>query len=471
MKTKFLLLSFILFSLFFANAELKVASVLGDNMVLQRNSEIKLWGKAEPNQRVTVKADWNKTTSNTVANEKGEWILNIKTTDAGGPYTISLATNKEQVKLKNILLGEVWLCSGQSNMEMPVAGFRDQPLKGSNDFLTESNNNLIRLFTVKKASMEMPQDSCEGNWEVASANSVAQFSAVGYLYAKQLQRLLNVPIGMICSSWGGSRIEAWMSKETLSGYPEALRQTSQEKMQPQNRASRLYNGMILPIINFTIKGAIWYQGEANIGNYKDYAALQASMVSNWRNIFGVGEFPFYFVQIAPYSYGNSKAINSALQRDEQLKSMSLIPNSGMISTFDIGEEKSIHPSEKMIVAKRLSYWALSETYGFKGISFQSPAFKSISIKNSVAYVTFDNSDNGLTSFGKEVECFEIAGQDSIFYPAKMSISKKQACVWSLQVKTPVAVRYGFCNFPKTEGYLYNTAGLPVPSFRTDNWVK
>lgn len=471
MKTKFLLLSFILFSLLFAKAELKVTSVLGDNMVLQRNTEVKLWGKAEPNQKITIKTDWNKTTSNTAANEKGDWLLKVKTTGAGGPYTISISTNKDLVLIKNILLGEVWLCSGQSNMEMPVSGFKDQPVIGSNDFLTESDNSDIRLFTVKKASMEMPQDTCVGNWEVATANSVAQFSAVGYLFAKQLQRILNVPVGMICSSWGGSRVEAWMSKETLTGFPDALKQTTQEKTQPQHKASRLYNGMILPIINYTIKGAIWYQGESNKGNYKEYAALQASMVANWRNSFGVGEFPFYFVQIAPYSYGDSKALDSALQRDEQLKSMSLIPNSGMISTFDIGEEKSIHPSEKMVVAKRLSYWALSETYGFKGISYQSPGFKTLNVKDSVAYITFVNADNGLTSFGKEVECFEIAGQDSIFYPAKMSINKKQACVWSSQVKFPVAVRYGFCNFPKTDGYLYNTAGLPVPSFRTDNWVK
>lgn len=471
MKTKFLLLSFILFTLFNANAELKIASVLGDNMVLQRNSEVKLWGKAEANQKVTVKTDWNNATSNTVANDKGEWLLKVKTTEAGGPYTISLVTNKGQIKLKNILLGEVWLCSGQSNMEMPVEGFRDQPLKGSNDFLTESNNPQIRLFTVQKVSMEMPQDTCVGKWEVATANSVAPFSAVGYLYAKQLQRILNVPVGMICSSWGGSRIEAWMSKETLTSYPDALKQTTQEKTQLQNRAARLYNGMILPIVNYTIKGAIWYQGESNIGNYKEYAALQTSMVANWRTKFGIGEFPFYFVQIAPFSYGNSKAINSARQRDEQLKSMSLIPNSGMISTFDIGEEKSIHPAEKNVVAKRLAYWALSETYGFKGISFKSPTFKTLSVKDSIAFVTFDNAENGLSSFGKEVECFEIAGQDSIFYPAKMSINKKQACVWSSQVKNPVAVRYGFCNFPKTTGYLYNTAGLPVPSFRTDDWVK
>lgn len=471
MKIKLLLLPFFLFTFLICQAKLKVASILGDNMVLQRNTEVKLWGKAEPNQKIIIKTDWNKTTLNTVANEKGKWMVKVKTTEAGGPFTISVVSGKEKVLLKNILLGEVWLCSGQSNMEMIISGKIDQPVNGSNDFLTESDNSNIRLFTVKKASMETPQDTCTGNWEVASSISVAQFSAVGYLYAKQLQRILNVPVGMICSSWGGSRVEAWMSKETLSNYPEALKQTTQEKTQIQNRASRLYNGMILPIINYTIKGAIWYQGEGNIVNYKDYASLQASMVANWRNSFGIGEFPFYFVQIAPYSYGNSKAINSALQRDEQLKSMSLIPNSGMISTFDIGEEKSIHPAEKNVVAKRLSYWALSKTYGLKGISYQSPTFKSLSIKDSVVCVDFDNADNGLSSFGKEVECFEIAGSDSIFYPAKMSINKKQACVWSTQVKMPVVVRYGFCNFPKTTGYLYNTAGLPVSSFRTDNWKR
>ncbi|MCX6308518.1 MAG: sialate O-acetylesterase [Bacteroidia bacterium] len=471
MKTKIFLLSIFLVLALMAQATLKVASILGDNMVLQRNTEVKIWGKTDPNQKVTVKADWNQVIVNATSNEKGEWLVKVKTTQAGGPYSISIRSGKEKVSLKNILLGEVWICSGQSNMEMPVAGWSDMPTIGSTDFILDADNPNIRLFTLKKASMETPQDTCVGNWSVASSASVAPFTAVGYLFAKQLQRKLNVPVGIISSNWGGSRVEAWMNKETIAKFPEALKQTTQVETSPNHKASRLYNGMIAPITNFAIKGVLWYQGESNKGNYYDYAALQASMVANWRNDFGVGEFPFFFVQIAPYSYGKSIGIDAALQRDEQLKSMYLIPNSGMISTLDIGEEKNIHPAQKETVAKRLAYWAFAKTYSVDNIVCKSPTFKGMTIKDSAVTITFNDAENGLSTFGKEVECFEIAGQDSIFYPAKMTIAKKQVRVWSPLVKEPVAVRYGFSNFPKTAGYLYNTTGLPVPSFRTDHWLK
>ena len=262
-----------------------------------------------------------------------------------------------------------------------------------------------------------------------------------------------------------------MSHEAILPFTESYARSTQPKSAIHQRASNLYNGMISPLINFAIKGAIWYQGESNIGNYKEYAALQAGMVANWRKDFGVGEFPFYFVQIAPYWYNNSKAINSALQRDEQLKSVSLIHNSGMACTLDIGEEKNIHPAEKLTVSKRLAFWALAETYGIKGFSYKSPNFSGMTVKDTLAVLSFDNAAMGMSTFGKEVNCFEVAGSDSIFYPAKFAIKAKQANVWSPKVKVPVAVRYGFCNFPVTTGYLYNTAGLPVPSFRTDNWGK
>jgi sialate O-acetylesterase len=471
MKTKIQLLLILFFSISTIQAKLKVASVLGDNMVLQRNTEVKIWGTANPLEKIQVITSWNNLKTRCSANENGKWFVKVKTTEGGGPYNITIATPNENLTIKNILLGEVWLCSGQSNMEMPVVGFTDQPTNGSNEIIMDAANNNIRLFNLKKASFNTPQDTCVGKWAVATSKSAATFSAIGYLYAKILQKKLNVPVGVICSSWGGSRIEAWMSNESIAKFPKALKQTTQEKTESNHRASHLYNGMISPIINYNIKGAIWYQGESNRDNYYDYAALQASMVANWRSDFGVGNFPFYFVQIAPYSYGNSKSILTALIRDEQLKSMALIPNSGMISTLDIGEEKCIHPAEKSIIADRLAYWAFSETYSFKSIAYKMPTFKNMVLKDSVAILTFDYAPIGLTTFGKEVECFEVAGQDSIFLPAKMSISQKKVTVWSSKVKSPVAVRYGYRNFPITKGYLFNIAGLPVPSFRTDNWVK
>jgi sialate O-acetylesterase len=323
---------------------------------------------------------------------------------------------------------------------------------------------------VKRNPCETLQDSCTGNWQAASAESVATFSAVGYLYAKQLQQRLKVPVGIINSSWSGTRIQPWMSEKTISKFPVSLAQVTPESTPAHQKASATYNGMIAPIINFVIKGAIWYQGEGNIGS-KEYPALMEAMVANWRKDFGIGQFPFYFVQIAPYWYNNSKAINSAIQRDEQLKASLLIPNCGMISTMDIGEEKFIHPAEKELVAKRLAYWAFAETYGFKGFSYKTPYLSNFSVKDSLAVLKFENAPNGFSTFGKEVQLLEIAGQDSVFYPADYKIFSSHIQVWSQKVKVPVAVRYGFCNFPKTNGYLYNTAGLPIPSFRTDNWLK
>jgi sialate O-acetylesterase len=395
----------------------------------------------------------------------------MKTSEAGGPYTILIASMKEKLVLKNIMLGEVWLCSGQSNMEMPMAGFNDSPINGANDLLLDADNDNIRLYKVARAVSSVPVDTCSGQWSVASAESASGFSAVGYLYARILQQKLKVPVGVICSSWGGSAIEAWMSHENILPFAEAYKRTTQEKSAIHQRASNLYNGMIAPLTNYVIKGAIWYQGESNIGNYKEYAALQAGMVANWRKDFGIGEFPFYFVQIAPYWYNNSKAINSALQRDEQLKSVVLIPQSGMACTIDIGEEKNIHPAEKLTVARRLALCAFAGTYGIKSVQYKSPTYANMTVKDTVAILSFDNATMGLTTFGKEVGCFEVAGSDSIFYPAKLAIKAKQANVWSPKVKSPLAVRYAFCNFPVTSGFLYNTAGLPVPSFRTDNWAK
>jgi sialate O-acetylesterase len=470
MKTRTFALFIFLVSFAATQAKIKVASVLGDNMVLQRNTEVKLWGKADPNQKLSIVADWIKAKINVACNEQGDWLIKLKTTEAGGPYAITIASANEKMILKNILLGEVWLCSGQSNMEMPLIGFPGQPVNGSNDFLLNADNDNIRLFTVKRNPCDTPQDTCTGKWQAASSESVASFSAVGYLYAKILQQKLKVPVGIINSSWSGTRIQPWMSKETIAKFPVSLAQIASKDTPAHQKASATYNGMIAPIHNFAIKGAIWYQGEGNIGS-KEYPALMEAMVANWRKDFGVGQFPFYFVQIAPYWYNNSKGINSAIQRDEQLKASLLIPNCGMISTMDMGEEKCIHPAEKELVAKRLAYWAFAETYGFKGLSYKTPYLSNFSLKDTLAILKFQNAPNGFSTFGKEVQSFEIAGQDSVFYPAEYKISSSQIQVWSQKVKVPVAVRYGFCNFPKTSGYLYNTAGLPVPSFRTDNWLK
>jgi len=473
MKFRTILFTCFQFTILFLNAQIKPAGILTDNMVLQRNTEVKLWGTANPREKLVVTTGWNKVKHTVTVNEKGEWLVKVATADAGGPYTISFVSKTEQLELHNILLGEVWICSGQSNMDMPIRGYLDQPINNANDLLVDADNDDIRLFTVNNAMRSHPIDSCVGKygiWKPATAESVASFSAVAYLYAKQLQQKLKVPVGVITTAWGGSRIEWWMDSASIVQFPEAYRQTTDPKLSPQMKASYLYNGMIHPLLNVAIKGVIWFQGEANVNNNGEYAALMAGMVSSWRKNFAQGDFPFYYVQITPYFYNNSKATNAALLREAQVKAQSVIPNSGMACTLDLGEEKIIHAAEKLTIAKRLSYWAFAKTYGIAGIACQSPTYKAIHIKDSVAIIDFDYALNGLSSFGKPVDCFEIAGADKVFYPATWSTNRKnQVLVTAPQVKEPVAVRYGFHNFPLTAGYLYNTAGLPVPSFRTDDW--
>jgi sialate O-acetylesterase len=465
-----LFLGFVL-SVVAVSAEIKVASVLGDNMVLQRNAVVKLWGKASPNKKMSVKTEWNNVTFSTTCKENGDWDIKVKTTDAGGPYTIQISQGEDKVLLKNILLGEVWVCSGQSNMEMPISGYGYQPILGSADALLDADNSQIRLFTVKKSAMDTPQDTCGGSWLMANAESVGKFSAVGYFYAKLLQQKLNVPVGMIFSSVGGTRIESWMSDEAMKSFPEATKKLSKISKKEQ-QPTKLYNGMIHPIINYTIKGVIWYQGESNRNDYQDYAKLLPVMVDSWRNDFGLGLFPFYYVQIAPYAYNDCKALQSSFLREAQFKALFNIPNSGMVCTLDLGNEHWIHPSDKAPVAKRLALYALSETYNFKGLPYKSPIYKSMAVTDSIVTLNFDNAETGMTTYDKGVDCFEIAGRDSVFYPAKLiplNNENRKVQIVSSKVKTPVAVRYAFQNFPKTEGYLYNTAGLPLFPFRTDTW--
>lgn len=468
MKSHFFLFLFLVVSLS-ASAIIKVSSILGDNMVLQRNAEIKIWGKASPGQKLTIAASWNNAIQSTNADTKGNWLFNIKTTEAGGPYTILISSGSEKTGFRNVMLGDVWLCAGQSNMEMPISGFGDSPVNGSFELLMDADNNYIRLFSVKNRVSATPLDSCTGKWLPADAENVAKFSAVAYLFARKLQQKLKVPVGVICASWGGSRIESWMAQEFVSGFADAYKQTTQEKTSQHHWACNIYNGMISPLTNYCIKGVIWYQGESNIVNYYDYASLQSALVKNWRNVFGVGDFPFYFVQIAPFQYKGSKLFESALQREQQQKAMVLIPNSGMVCTLDLGEENNIHPAAKTEIATRLAALAFSDCYGFKGIPYKSPVFKNMIVKDSLALISFENAEKGLTFYGKSVDCFQIAGNDSVFYPATTSITQRQVKIFSPKVKVPVAVRYAFCNFPKTTGFLYSTDGLPVLPFRTDNW--
>ncbi len=463
-----------LFAIFFAataSAEVKLPAVFNDHMVLQQQSEVAVWGWAKAGSNIQIIPSWDKKKYAAKTDASGKWKTKITTPIAGGPYEITFSDGVVK-KLSNVLIGEVWLCSGQSNMEMPMKGFRGQPVSGSNDAILRSKNKNIRLFAVQRASNIEPQEDCKGQWQEASPEAVAEFSATAYYFGRMLNEITDVPVGLICVSWGGSCIQTWMSKNTATPYENVKIPVKGDSIKVPNRTpTMLYNAMISPIISYGIKGCIWYQGETNYKDPGQYKKLFATMVNEWRSLWGGGDFPFYYVQIAPFNYvpTNTKGanVNSAYLREAQLKAMDTIPSSGMAVIMDIGEEKIIHPTNKELGGKRLAYWALAKTYGIKGFAYASPTYKEMSIKDTTIILSFDNAPNGLTSFGKELSCFEIAGADKMFYPAKASLRSKSVIVSAPQVKNPVAVRYAFKDF--VVGDLFGTEGLPVSSFRTDEW--
>lgn len=457
-----------------AFATVKPASIFTDHMVLQQQTQVPLWGWAKPLSNVKIVTFWNKIDYIAKTDANGKFKIKVLTPVAGGPYDISF-NDGEQLILSDILIGEVWFCGGQSNMEMPMKGFKGQPIIGSNEAILKSSNINLRLYTVPRSSITERQDNSKpSTWKLSNPESVANFSATAFYFGSLLSELLNVPVGLINDSYGGSTIEAWMASEDLKPFPEIKIPTKTDTIKEVSRTpTTLYNGMLYPIIGFTIKGAIWYQGESNYDRPDRYEELFTAMVSNWRKAWAVGDFAFYYAQIAPYNYAQlppykvGEKYNSAFLRDAQRKSIAKIPNSGMAVLLDVGEEKSIHPANKKLGGTRLAYLALAQTYGIKGFGSVSPNYDSITINKDKAVIKFQNVPNGLTSFGKELSLFEVAGVDQKFYPAKATISGSSITVTSADVKAPVAVRYAFKDF--VIGDLYGNDGLPVSSFRTDNW--
>jgi len=583
-----------------------------------------------------------------------KWNIFVETPKAGGPYTITIESDTV-IKIKNVLIGEVWVCSGQSNMELPFKDDKGKALvENADKAISEANYPNIRLFTVKKKISTTPEENCEGEWKICSPSTIVDFSVVAYYFGKELTTKLNVPVGLINTSWGGTPCQSWMNYEYVSKYPELkaafdniakyandsneynkvykewlyktgidnnehkgyaekwmnpqLDVSSWDKMKvplswlntkllenfvgaiwyrreieipeswtgkeltlelgtinemdvtwingnkigghysPRDQwtprkyfvkpeffkagknilvvrvmnSSRgggidgkdeqlkiylsgegdknainlsgewlykidfeaknlpvfpnknlnssvptsLFNGMINPLINYGIRGAIWYQGESNAHVYKMYEKTFPDLVKSWREKWNEGDFPFYYVQIAPYYYSYCQ---SQFQREVQLKSLNIIPNCGMAVTMDIGDSANIHPLKKEEVGKRLSYWALAKTYNIKGIAYSGPLYEKMEIQNNKIKLYFKYADNGLIAKGGDLKHFQIAGSDSIFHNAKAEIVKNNIFVSSSDVKNPIAVRFGWSNTAITN--LFNKEGLPASSFRTDNWEK
>ena len=500
--TKLAVIVFVLIAAAISYADVKLPAVISDNMVLQQKTDATIWGWADPGEKISVKAPWQWFFgSSTTADKDGKWQLKLKTPKAGGPYDITIKANNT-IELKNVLIGEVWVCSGQSNMQWSMKG-TENPDK---DIAAADNPN-IRLFTVERTIAEEPKDDCNGNWSVCTPETVAEFSAVGYFFGKHLTDELDIPIGLISTNWGGTLAEAWTRKEMLesdadfapilerheqrvANLPEALKKYEKDmeawkvkaekakaegKRAPrkpwkpakrdQNSPSSLYNAMIAPIIPYDIKGAIWYQGESNVSRAYQYRKLFPAMITNWREDWKLGDFPFYYVQIAPFKYGEKRA--SEELREAQRLTLSL-KNTGMAVTMDIATVDNIHPPNKLDVGKRLALWALAKDYGRIYTVCSGPIYKSMEIEGDKIRLSFDHTGSGLTTKdGKELTHFTIAGEDKNFVPAKAAIDGKTIIVSSEDVKKPVAVRYGWSN--TAEPNLANKEGLPASSFRTDNW--
>jgi sialate O-acetylesterase len=502
-----------------ASAEVKLPSLFGDNLVLQQGKKVAVWGTADPGEYVTVTLGDH--IANGTANRAGQWQLELGPLKAGGPWEMTVAgTNK--VTVHNVAVGEVWVDSGQSNMEFPVAPrpAEDYPTGVPNyqQEIASAHYPMIRMFTVKRRVARLAQRDAEGHWEVASPDTVGQFSAVPYFFGRELHNLLHVPVGIINSAWSATTAEAWANPAVLAHLPDSrplLDHTSQQvaaypqlferylhqlvdwenaaqkaevegmpapqapeipfdpRSNPQ-RPSGLYNAMIAPLIPYTMAGVIWYQGEsnANQGLGYEYRKLFPALIQDWRSAWGAGDFPFLFVQLANVDakYIRSRLGNSgtyAELREAQLLTLSL-PNTAMAVTIDIGDPYNLDPADKQDVAHRLALAAEALVYGRK-VVYSGPIYESMSIEGSSVRLHFKHVDGGLVAKGGSLRAFEIAGQDRKFVPATAEITGDTVVVSSAarNVLHATAVRYGWASNPACN--LYNKAGLPASPFRTDNW--
>ncbi|WP_207534411.1 sialate O-acetylesterase [Desertivirga arenae] len=464
-KYRFLFSCLCLLNISTVFANVRLPAVFADNMVLQQKSRVKIWGTSSENETVRIRTSWdNKKYS---VRSGLSWQIMVNTPAAGGPFEIEI-TGRNKIIFKNVLIGEVWLCSGQSNMEMPVKGFYNSPVLNSNDLLLQSPNSKIRLFRIERKAAAEPQQDVKGTWEEAAPESVSEFSAVAYQFAVLLNKNLSVPVGLIQSAWGGSPIEAWMEDKSFAQLSKENKLTGGATSQKIHHIpSHLFNGMIAPIVGYNIAGALWYQGEQNRYNYQDYSLLQPAMVKSWRSLWNQGAWPFFYVQIAPMHYPENQKHLLPFLREVQLKLEDQIPNSGMAVSIDGGEEHNIHPANKEIISKRLAFLALSKKYGQPALGYSAPKYKSIQISKDTVIVHFSNASMGIASMGKDITQFEIAGKDRKFYKAEARIKGADVLVYSTRVSSPEAVRYAFSDW--AIGELYGVNGLPVSSFRSDDW--
>lgn len=487
-----------------AAADVKLPALIGDNMVLQRGRPLKVWGWAEAGERVTV--SFRGREAEATANDQGQWRVTLPAlAEAGGPFTMTIA-GRNSITFKNVLVGEVWVCSGQSNMQWPVAQAKDGPAE-----IAAANYPRIRLFQVPQATSQTPLVDVKSSWQECSPQTIPGFTAVGYFFGRDLHQKLNVPVGLIAASWGGTCAEAWTSVPSLradrdfdaqfanwdrllAAYPQALEKwvatveawrkavaaaKAEGKPAPPepndfpdgpdspNRPGSLYYAMIAPLTNYAIRGAIWYQGEANVERAYAYRKLLPLMIADWRQAWGL-DFPFYIVSLANFMAVQDEPSDSAWAELREAQSLTAArPNNGLAVTIDVGEADSIHPADKQTVGQRLALQAEGHTYGLD-VPCDSPSYAGMRLEGDSIRIRFRGVYGGLVARGSEFpRGFAIAGADRKFVWASAHIEGDSVVVSSPEVKQPVAVRYAWADNP--QGNLYNSAGLPAAPFRTDDW--
>lgn len=476
-----------------------LASVLQNDMVVQQAKPFKLWGTAPAGDAVTITADWNKKAVVVRADAKGKWsgLIPVPAAAPGNfdEHTLGISHKNDTMRLSNILIGEVWLCSGQSNMDMELKAALPW-LRGVIDYekeIASADYPAIRFINIENHFSKQPVTNIKGKWKVCSPQTAGELSGVAYYFGRELAATLQVPVGLVVSSFGGSAAQAWTGRSALEADP-ALKEkyldpydnspqaaesldsvkTLEKLFEVLARPSLLYNAMIYPIQNLSIRGFLWYQGESNKQDGSIYTRLSRAMLKGWREDFGQGDLPFYYVQMTPYNWeeNDSTATYYARLREAQ-DAMLEVRNTGMAVTMDIGEVDNIHPRNKKDVGVRLLRIALNQTYNLKHIVYMGPRFKGFEVIHDTVKISFvpQSIGSGLTTTDKKPpRHFYLAGEDKIFHEAAARIvDGHQVWVHSDKVKKPVAVRYAFTNYPVTN--FANKENLPAMPFRTDNWDK
>lgn len=492
-------------------ADVKMQPIFGNNMVLQRNASAKFWGKATPGEKVTISGSWGRS-SQATTNKEGDWKLELLTPDAGGPFTVTVQ-GKNKIIFKNVMSGEVWICTGQSNMDCPMSFFKD-----TKEAIAKANNPKIRLFVVGKKTSTKPLQTLSGSWALCTPKSTAKFSATGYFFGEKLFKELNVPIGLIECAWGGTRIEAWTPWENQNTDERLIRErayaakqaktydaekekkiyadakakyivdikawkdNAQKVSKPRSPrlkkhplqapyySSSLYNGMTNPLAPYTIKGGIWYQGETNAKRANEYEKQLKTMIKSWRTKWRQGDFPFYFVQLPGFQEPTPLPVQEnaswAIMREAFAEVAKNTPNTGMAITIDIGEAKDVHPQQKAKVGERLARLALNKDYAKKDIVWTGPIMKSCKFENDKAVITFETGGSPLTTKnGGKIKRFALCNKDGRFINANAEIINADTVeVSSPEVAKPTIVYYAWAQNPEDVN-LMNKAGLPASPFR------